>query len=37
MSDETDWAFDPRNPASDSAGEGAPDVAEVEEVGDDEQ
>lgn len=29
MSDETEWAFDPRNPASDSAGEATPDVAEV--------
>ena len=29
MSDETDWAFDPKFPASDSAGECAPDVAEV--------
>lgn len=28
MADET-WAFDPKNPVSDSAGEETPDVAEV--------
>ena len=29
MSDETEWTLDPGNPASDSAGEETPDVAEV--------
>lgn len=37
MSDEkSEWVFDPERPVSDSAGEETPDVAEVEEVADDE-
>lgn len=37
MSDEkSEWVMDPEMPVSDSAGEETPDVAEVEEVADDE-
>lgn len=34
--DEGEWVLDPERPVSDSAGEETTDVAEVEEVGDDE-
>lgn len=36
MDEKSEWMFDPERPVSDSAGEETPDVAEVEEVSDDE-